>query len=149
MVKERSILLDIDPPSVLSRSVEVFYNADMALDRDLSVGVVAAFGGRLGRPLRVCDPLAGSGIRGLRYLVEVPEVERVVLNDINPKAFEAIKRNVSLNLCSERAKVYNEDANALMHRMKGNFEVVDLDPFGSFVPFLDGAFRALREGSWG
>ena len=146
MIKEGAVVLDIEPPAVLSRSAEVFYNPEMAFDRDLSVGVVAAFGRRLGRPINVCDPLAGSGVRGLRYLLEVPTVERAVLNDINPKAFEAIRRNVELNGLSGSCEVYREDANILLHRLRGRFEVVDIDPFGSFVPFLDGALRALREG---
>jgi tRNA (guanine26-N2/guanine27-N2)-dimethyltransferase len=49
---------------------KVFYNPRMELCRDLSVSVVQVLADELGS-IRVCDPLAGVGARGIRYAKEV------------------------------------------------------------------------------
>ncbi|WP_048148043.1 tRNA (guanine(10)-N(2))-dimethyltransferase [Palaeococcus ferrophilus] len=130
----------------------VFYNPVMALNRDVSVLAVRVL--RVGNAL---DALSATGIRGIRYALE-SQVEEVWLNDINPDAFELIIRNVSLNfgLSPERSEkralfkglrelvVTNLDANLLMDENFRHFEFVDLDPFGTPLPFIDASLRAVR-----
>ncbi|MEM2192423.1 MAG: tRNA (guanine(10)-N(2))-dimethyltransferase, partial [Candidatus Hadarchaeales archaeon] len=81
--------------------------------------------------------------RGLRYAAEVSEVSEVVLNDISEKAEKAILRNIELN--GIRAEVHREDANSLLWKNRGRFNLIDIDPFGSPAPFLDATFGALRK----
>ena len=125
----------------------VFYNPVMELNRDLSMLVVQAYQHTVGRELSVCEPLSSSGIRGVRYAAEVRGVKNVIINDISARAVKLASHNVELNSLSNQVKVENKDANCLLScygAPKKRFDVVDLDPFGSPVPYLDSAIRALR-----
>lgn len=120
----------------------VFYNPRMELCRDISVSAVQVLVKELGS-LRVCDPLAGVGVRGIRYAKEAEGVSKVLVNDRSSETFELIKRNVELNGLSSLVEARNEDANALLWRNRARFDFVDLDPFGSPAPFADAACAAL------
>jgi len=125
----------------------VFYNPMMELNRDLAVLALQAYQKRAGRELVVCEPLAGCGVRGIRFAKEVKGIQRVIVNDINPAAVDMIRYNVKLNRLSERISVSNEDANLLLSRHaapRKRFDFIDIDPFGAPVPYLDSALRALR-----
>ncbi len=122
----------------------VFYNPQMEACRDISVGVLHVLAGELGE-LRVCDPLGGAGVRGLRYAKEVKEAREVVINDLSKEAFKMIERNVALNSLTN-VLVRNEDANVLLRSDRRRFHVVDLDPFGSPAPFLESACSSLLRG---
>jgi len=124
----------------------VFYNPRMELCRDISVSVVQVLADELGG-IRICDPLAGVGARGLRYAKEVVGVEKATINDRSREAVEFIKRNVELSGLGN-VEVHNEDANVLLwgHRRE-RFHFIDIDPFGSPAPFVDAACAALaRDG---
>ena len=121
---------------------QVFYNPHAELCRDISVSVAQALTNELGN-LRICDPLAGVGARGLRYTREVMGITKVIVNDRLPEAVELIHRNVERNKLSELVEVFNEDANVLLWRYRPRFHVIDLDPFGSPAPFVDAACSAL------
>ena len=120
----------------------VFYNPHMELSRDISVSAVQVLAGELGS-IRVCDPLAGVGARGLRYAKEVKGIAKVAANDRSREASELTKRNVELNGLASLVEVRNEDANVLLWENRGRFNFVDLDPFGSPAPFVDAACAAL------
>lgn len=126
----------------------VFYNPAMELNRDIAVLALQAYQRLINRQLIVCEPLAGCGVRGIRFAKEVKGVSYVILNDINEKAFQMAKLNVSINEVNDRVTVFKEDANLLLssyaapHR---RFDAVDLDPFGPPAPFLDSAIRAIRD----
>ncbi|MHA1578005.1 MAG: tRNA (guanine(10)-N(2))-dimethyltransferase [Candidatus Freyarchaeota archaeon] len=125
----------------------VFYNPVMKLNRDVAVFAVQAHQKIAKRNLRICEPLAGSGVRGIRFAVEVEGVESVTINDINPRAYEIAKRNVELHNLEGVVSIFNEDANLLLAKNafpRKRFDVIDIDPFGSPVEFLDSALRALR-----
>lgn len=122
----------------------VFYNKHMARNRSISVEVLKLFSEIKGRKLDVCEPLSATGIRGIRYALETNAVSRLVLNDISKQAVELIAKNLDLN--GVVAEVYNEDASILLRRLRGECDVVDLDPFGSPAPFAESAFQALRDG---
>ena len=126
----------------------VFYNPVMELNRDLSVLAVQAFQRIADRDLSICEPLSSSGIRGVRYAVEVQGVRAVAINDISKRAANLASYNIRLNELQERITISNEDANCLLgcHGAPDKrFDVVDLDPFGSPVPYLDSSIRALRD----
>ena len=124
----------------------VFYNPRMRLNRDIAVLVLRAFQRRLGRALRVGEPLAGCGIRGIRLAREIAEVESIALNDLNPSAARLTERNIADNSVAGKVTVTNLDANtflALRAAPKQRFDAVDVDPYGSPAPFLESALRAL------
>lgn len=123
----------------------VFYNPLMELCRDISVSVVQVLANELGA-VRICDPLAGVGARGLRYAREVRGISKVVVNDRSPDALEFIRKNVALNDLADLVEIRNEDANALLWGFRPKFHIVDLDPFGSPAPFVDAACGAIVRG---
>jgi tRNA (guanine26-N2/guanine27-N2)-dimethyltransferase len=124
----------------------VFYNPRMEICRDISVSAAQILSNEIGG-LKVCDPLAGVGARGIRYAKEVKGISKVLVNDYSIEAFELINRNVELNGLGSVIEARREDANALMWKNRGWFDFVDLDPFGSPAPFIDAACAALaRQG---
>ncbi len=122
----------------------VFYNPRMRLNRDMSVIFASAFNNR--SPMRyICEPLAGSGIRTLRYLREIQGDFEAVMFDTNPNAIEVIQRNIALNDLEDRARIVRGDARVLLlEESKGKrFDFVDVDPFGSPAPFLNAAVQSI------
>jgi tRNA (guanine26-N2/guanine27-N2)-dimethyltransferase len=127
----------------------VFYNPAMELNRDLAVLALQTYQRKIGKELSVCEPLAGCGIRGVRFAMEVEGVRKVVVNDINPQAVKLAKLNVERKELTKRVSVTKEDANLLLSGYaapRKRFDFVDVDPFGSPVPYMDSAVRALRNG---
>ena len=72
-----------EPSEYAPSKAPVFYNPVMELNRDFAVLAVQTLQKKLGREISVCEPLSGSGIRGVRFAVEVEGVRTVVLGDIN------------------------------------------------------------------
>lgn len=127
----------------------VFFNPAMELNRDLAVLALQIYQRTLGKELSVCEPLAGCGIRGIRFANEVEGTRKIVLGDLNPKAVELARLNVERHKLETRIQVVEEDANLLLSRHaapRKRFNYVDVDPFGSPAPYLDSAVRALRDG---
>lgn len=137
------------PSDYAPSKAPVFYNPVMELNRDLAVLAVQALQRTVGRELKVCEPLAGCGIRGIRLAKEVEGVGKVVINDINSEAYRLAKFNVEKNGLRAKVVVENEDANFLLSSFgapRKRFDYVDVDPFGSPMPYVDSALRALRRG---
>ncbi|MEM3731636.1 MAG: tRNA (guanine(10)-N(2))-dimethyltransferase [Candidatus Bathyarchaeia archaeon] len=137
------------PSEYAPSKAPVFYNPAMELNRDIAVLALQAYQKIVNREVGVCEPLSGCGVRGIRFAVEVEGVRNVLINDINNEAFRLAKQNVQLNGLEKRVKVRNEDANLLLSHYaapRKRFDVIDLDPFGSPVPYLDSTLRALRDG---
>ncbi len=127
----------------------VFYNPRMGLNRDVAVTFLKTVQEILRRPLRVCEPLTGCGVRGLRFASTVKGIENILINDLNEKAAELARINVRRASFNGLVEVENKDANLLLslHAQPGcRFDYIDVDPFGSPAPFLDSALRALRDG---
>jgi tRNA (guanine26-N2/guanine27-N2)-dimethyltransferase len=124
----------------------VFYNPVMELNRDITILAFQAYQRLVNREISICDPLTGSGIRGIRFAAEIQGVKKVVVSDINERSFKLAKHNVQLNGLQELVAVKHKDANCLLSchgAPRKRFNVVDIDPFGSPVPHLDSAVRAL------
>jgi len=127
----------------------VFYNPLMEFNRDIAVLALQAYQKMVKREISVCEPLAGCGIRGIRFAKEVEGVRKVVVNDINPEAAKLAQFNVDRNKLAKRVLVVNGDANLLLARYaapRRRFDFIDIDPFGSPVPYMDSAVRATRNG---
>jgi len=127
----------------------VFYNPVMELNRDLAVLALQTHQKLLGREVSACEPLAGCGLRSVRFAAEVGGARKVFLNDIKPESARLAGFNAELNGVEDRVEVSNEDANLFLSRHatpRKRFDYVDVDPFGPPVPYLDSAIRALRNG---
>jgi len=129
----------------------VFYNPKMEFSRDLAVLVLNAFADTRKKAIAICDPLAAAGARGVRYAKEIggAGVEKAVLGDLNGEAIPLIAKNAELNGVAGVMEVEHKDANLLLteHAEPGmRFDVIDIDPFGTPVPFLDAAMRSIKNG---
>lgn len=133
--REGKAIIQVPEFEKITAKSKVFYNPDMAFDRQLSVAVFNASGKK-----EVCDAFSGSGIRAILYALEGAHV---TANDINPQAAALIKENAELN--SVALKIKNEEANILLRKKR--FDVVDIDPFGSPATYLDSAMNGLKNGS--
>ena len=125
----------------------VFYNPVMKMNRDSAVLALMTYQAKLKRSVNICEPLCGSGVRGVRLALEVPEVERVVMGDLNPKAIRLGEENAKVNGVSSVTEFRLLDANLLLslHAYPGGrFDYVDIDPYGSPTPYLDNAIRATK-----
>ncbi len=93
--------------------------------------------------------MTGCGIRGIRYALEVQGIDKIVLNDLNPSAYEIAKRNVKLNNVEDKVDTRCHDANVFLNiygAPSKRFDIIDIDPFGTPSPYLESASRALKEG---
>lgn len=101
------------------------------------------------RGLRVLEGLAASGLRSVRFALEVPGLCSVTANDFSAKAAALIARNAQHNNVSHLVEASCKDASLLMYEKRGKkerFDVIDLDPYGSPSPFIDAAVQAVSEG---
>jgi len=130
----------------------------------------------------ILDALSATGLRALRYALEIPFVTGTTSNDLDPSASQSMRRNIQYNgihapktidpaLTPDAAmsKIHVETANATHHMYSvlsplkprteeehangrprdhrfGKYDVIDLDPFGTAVPFLDAAAQAVTDG---
>lgn len=103
---------------------------------------------KIAKPLRVLEALAASGLRALRYAKEVEQVGSVVACDNDKVAVEACERNIRLNGKIALAKVTANHADSRIYMLshEKEFDVVDLDPYGSPSIFLDSAVQSISEG---
>jgi tRNA (guanine26-N2/guanine27-N2)-dimethyltransferase len=117
----------------------VFFNPTQELNRDVTVAVLRAFREREPRAASYLDAMTASGIRAVRAGVEGYDVTGA---DIDPDAVALARENLARNGVDGR--VVERDANALLHDREEVFDVVDVDPFGTPIPFADAAFANAR-----
>lgn len=60
--------------------------------------------------LKILDALSASGLRAIRFALEVPNVEMVIANDFSENAIKSIQRNVELNQVQDKVKPMYSDA---------------------------------------
>ena len=91
-----TILASID--DIVSKKLEVFYNPLMKFNRDSSIEVINTyFKDRPTYELKIALPLAGSGIRGVRFANELTvPIKDINFNDLSPNAIKFITENTNL-----------------------------------------------------
>jgi tRNA (guanine26-N2/guanine27-N2)-dimethyltransferase len=97
-------------------------------------------------PVRVLDALSASGLRALRYAKEIPQITSVIANDLSDSATKAIRLNIRHNGQEEKIVASTGDAMVQLHNLRGKLDVIDLDPYGTAVPFMDAAVQAISDG---
>ncbi|MDA3856155.1 MAG: hypothetical protein PF569_07910 [Candidatus Woesearchaeota archaeon] len=127
--------------SKISKELTVFFNPEMKLNRDISLLVIDSY---FNKPIKFCDPMAASGIREIRFMKTIPDkFSKLVLGDISKTAIKNIKRNFKDNKVSLK-KVELKHQNALMTILEDYYDFIEIDPFGSPVPFLDLACQKTK-----
>jgi tRNA (guanine26-N2/guanine27-N2)-dimethyltransferase len=118
---------------------DVFFNPTQELNRDVTVATLRAYREREPRAESYLDAMAASGIRGVRAAAEGYDA---TCADLDPDAVELARANLARNDLPGEA--VERDANVLLHDPDRVFDVVDVDPFGTPIPFADAAFANAR-----
>jgi tRNA (guanine26-N2/guanine27-N2)-dimethyltransferase len=116
----------------------VFFNPTQELNRDVTVATLRAYRERESRAATYLDAMAASGIRGVRAAAEGYDV---TCADVDADAVELAAENLEANGLDGEA--VHRDVNALLYD-EGPFDVIDLDPYGTPIPFADAAFANGR-----
>ena len=126
-------------------SMPVFYNPRMRVNRDFSVLFLTSYLEKNSIDL-LCEPLAGCGVRTLRYLNECPSDFSAFMFDVNPIAMDVMNKNIEKNNLSNRVETRRGNAKILLltESREKRFDYVDVDPFGTPTPYLNAAFQALK-----
>ncbi len=143
IIEEEGIRVFGEQKSVVDKKMPVFFNPVMKFNRDVSIVVLNALNKK---NMIICDPLAGSGIRSLRFLKELKKgiIKELHVNDLKPNYEFYFKNNLNLNEINDSVFfIHNTDANAFLNERR-SFDYIDIDPFGSPNPFLDSAIKTLR-----
>lgn len=123
--------------------------------------------------LTILEGLAASGLRSVRYWNEIPGVKHVTINDLEEAAVERAKENLRNNnlesvmlesnatrdhgICVNHGDATHElyisrrpqqtiQPTPTQAKQQPMWDVIDLDPYGSAAPFLDGAVQAVETG---
>jgi len=113
-----------------------FYNPTMAVNRDVSAIVLAHWV----RPVRsALDGLAATGAWGIRMALEA-RLTGLTLNERSPMAATLVRENLQRNELDAPVVV----GDLATHLATASYDFVDIDPFGTPVPFLAPAFRSDR-----
>jgi len=141
-----SFFLKKDSETIYDASV--FYNPKMSINRDLAILQLYTIGNITKKGLTIIDPFAGSGIRSFRIINELPKeyVRKIIISDISDRAIKNVKLNIEKLFNDNRIVVHREDAFNIIAKQilnKEKIDVIDLDPFGTPISFIDIAVRAL------
>ena len=149
IIKEHSTTIHAElPKGDVHAKMEVFYNPIMVSNRNISILLLNSISNK---DMKIADPLAGSGIRSLRFLKELKKgkIEQMVVNDFKENFKATFQQNLKLNKMtkSDQAKISicNEEASLFLLHQTG-FDYIDLDPFGSPNPFLAAAIARISLG---
>ena len=139
-----------------------FYNPAQELNRDLTVVSIASYMSfkkyRKEKELKtftdykfnIIEPLSATGLRCIRYYAELPKekINLIYSNDMDPKAVECININMEKNKVDNKIfKVFTSDAAQLMYQNPKTFDIIDLDPYGTAIPFIDSCIHCSKNGS--
>ncbi|MCA9496166.1 MAG: hypothetical protein KC589_04445 [Nanoarchaeota archaeon] len=127
----------------ISKELTVFYNPQMKLNRDISLLVLKTYFNNF-KAIKFCDPMAASGIRELRFLKTIPEIfETITMGDISKTAIKNIKKNAKTNKISLK-KIKLETQNAINTIAQNYYHAIELDPFGSPLPYIDISCQRIK-----
>jgi tRNA (guanine26-N2/guanine27-N2)-dimethyltransferase len=135
-VREGAVEISV-PEQAEGAGDEVFYNPEQERNRDITVAVLRAYREREPRAETYLDAMTASGIRGVRA---AGDGWTVTCADTDEDAVSLCRENLARN--DRSAEVLHRDVNPLLHETY--YDVVDLDPFGTPIPFLDAAFQGTR-----
>ena len=105
-----------DKDSIPSKSMNVFYNKKMEINRDISNLAILAYNKLYNQDsLIIVDSMAASGISSIRMLKECENIKTVYINDVNPLAVDLIRKNIAAN------NLNNSQIQIIVSRKDANF----------------------------
>ncbi|KPJ11489.1 putative N(2),N(2)-dimethylguanosine tRNA methyltransferase [Papilio machaon] len=152
---------------------KVFYNPVQEFNRDLSIAVLSVFteefiaeklalkqkktqnvNSNINNdnnqiPVTILEALSATGLRSIRYAKEVPNISKIIANDLSKDAVNTIQENIIHNNVQNIIETSHDDACMLMYKHKHpmeRFTVIDLDPYGCPSIFLDSAVQSVQDG---
>ena len=141
-----------DGQNIPSKSMNVFYNKSMELNRDLSNLALKSYDLLFAKkPLIVVDCMAASGIGSIRMLKDCQNIQKLYVNDINPIALELIKLNFRFNdINIDKVSLSQKDASLLLLEIKNQQnndkpDVISIDPFGTPNIYMDSVFKVINK----
>ncbi len=130
----------------LNSSAPVFYNPKMKQNRDFTILVGAWLRKEKKKGINYLEPLSASGVRGLRFAKEI-EASTVIISDKKKTAYQVMQTNIKINELESKVTPFNLKAITLMEILKEMmfwFDLVDIDPFGSPIYFVEAASAILK-----
>ena len=148
-----------DLKAIPSKSMKVFYNKKMEINRDVSCLAINAYTNLYKQEnLIIVDSMAASGVSAIRMMNECKNVKKIYINDINNVSIELINKNLSLNKLNNNIEIEitQKDANFLFSiieqttcpRINKSYvkpNVISIDPFGTPNLYIDGAFKTIQK----
>jgi len=152
-------IYNVDKELIPSKTMSVFYNKRMVINRSISNLAVNAYRDLFKQEeLSIVDSMAASGVSAIRMLKECCKVKKIYINDVNPEAVTLINKNIRLNNLDKghiQIVVTNKDANLLLseiasfscekHKKHKKPNIISIDPFGTPNIYLDSAFKAIQK----
>ena len=144
------------------KTFSAFYNPAQELNRDLTVISFATYFSftkfKKKKELKtfneykfnIIEPLSATGLRCIRYYAELPKekINLIYSNDMDSKAVECININIEKNnVDKNKFKVFKSDAAQLMYENPHFFDIIDLDPYGTAIPFIDSCIHSAKNGA--
>ena len=134
------------PKTNVNAKMEVFYNPVMVSNRNISILFLNSI---VNKNLKIALPLAGSGIRGLRFLKELKKgkIKQLDVNDHKENFETVFKTNMDLSKVkpTKKVNIYHKDASLFLLQQDG-YDYIDLDPFGSPNPFIASTVARISRG---
>ncbi|MFT4949031.1 MAG: tRNA (guanine26-N2/guanine27-N2)-dimethyltransferase [Natronomonas sp.] len=137
-VHEGGVELEVPDQPEEGAGDAVFFNPVQELNRDLTVAVLRAYRERNPEADTYCDATTATGVRGVRAAADG---WTVTCCDVDSDATALAAENLARNDLD--GETVTRDANLVLHDRA--FDIVDVDPFGTPVPFADAAFRGTGE----
>lgn len=122
-----------------------FFNPSAKWNRDISM-LVYSIQASTKYNKTFADSICGVGARGLRTSVEVPKIDTVYMNDLNPLAIDLAKESAKINQVENKCFFGANDVCKFLNfeqRDFRKFDIIDLDPFGSPSPYVDCVLRSV------
>ncbi|MEM9507628.1 MAG: tRNA (guanine-N1)-methyltransferase, partial [Cyanobacteria bacterium P01_E01_bin.35] len=126
---------------------QAFYNPQSRVVRDLGVLAGAVYRQDYGS-LKVLDALAGCGVRSLRYWQE-SKADYLWVNEGNPQHHELLQQNLASVIAPGNYQLTHQDAHRVFfncYQHRDYYDLVDVDCFGSAVPYLNTMLWATKIG---
>ena len=136
-------IVNISPPP----KVPAFYNSLAHFKRDILVSLINGSSSLIDFKIKFADIMCGVGVTGLRIAKECSNVNQIILNDLNPVALKFTENSIIKNNLEKKCQISKDDANHFLsqYTLKENrFDFIDIDPFGTPVPYLDSSIRAIN-----
>ncbi|MBI2112555.1 hypothetical protein HYT52_03410 [Candidatus Woesearchaeota archaeon] len=154
MITEHSVVIQGElPQGAVHKKMEVFYNPVMASHRNIAVLLLNCVSNQ---EMDIADPLAGSGIRAIRFLKELKKgkIKKLFVNDKKENFVHVFQENLQLNKIEAKetkSKIVIKTQEAELFLLtqqtsdfSGYFDYIDIDPFGTPNPFLSAAVNKIK-----